>query len=91
MPSTLSRDPARGEGWGGCSVERGVRYSRNGVGKFSGRIRWLGLNLRASGFGVSSVWMKIVRLEEENGDCRAFLRVGRVGFKAWWRERRGGG
>ena len=34
--------------------------------------------------------MNIVRLEEENGDCRAFLMVGRVGFEAYWMKRQGG-
>jgi len=38
---------ARGEGWGGASVERGLRYSRKGEDMDSGRTRWLGLNLRA--------------------------------------------
>lgn len=42
-------------------VLRGLRYSINGVGRFSGRMRWLGRNFSASGFGVPSVWMKIVR------------------------------
>lgn len=32
-----------------------------GVGISSGRTRWFGINLSASGFGVFSVWMKIVR------------------------------
>ena len=38
-----------------------MRYSRNEEGKSSGRISWLGRNLRASALGVSSVWLKIVR------------------------------
>lgn len=42
-------------------VLRGLRYSMKGVGRFSGRMRWLGRNLSASGLGVPSVWMKIVR------------------------------
>lgn len=42
-------------------VLRGLRYSMNGVGRFSGRIRWLGRNFNASALGVPSVWMKIVR------------------------------
>jgi hypothetical protein len=61
MPSTLSRLAARGDGCGAARVERGVRYSRKDEGKSSGRISWLGRNLRASALGVSSVWMKIVR------------------------------
>lgn len=32
-----------------------------GVEMVSGMIRWLGMNLRASGLGVFSVWIKIVR------------------------------
>jgi len=52
---------ASGDGCGGEMVERGVRYSMKGVDTFSGRTRWLGRNLRASGLGVFSVWMKIVR------------------------------
>lgn len=37
-----------------------MRYSKYGDGNPSGRIRWLGLNLSASPFGVSSVCMNIV-------------------------------
>lgn len=47
MPSMLRSAAARGEGWGGASVERGLRYSRKGEVMDSGRTRWLGLNLRA--------------------------------------------
>jgi hypothetical protein len=42
-------------------VERGLRYSRKGDDIDSGRTRWFGLNLRASAFGVGSVWMNMVR------------------------------
>lgn len=42
-------------------VLRGFRYSMKGVGRFSGRMRWLGRNFSASGLGVPSVWMNIVR------------------------------
>lgn len=52
---------ARGEGCGGEMVARGLRYSIKGVDKPSGTTRWFGRNLRASGFGVPSVWMKMVR------------------------------
>jgi hypothetical protein len=52
---------AKGEGCGGEIVDRGFRYSINGVLILSGTMRWLGKNLRASGLGVFSVWMKIVR------------------------------
>jgi len=38
-PSTFNSCAASGEGCGGCSVERGERYSKNGDGKFSGSIR----------------------------------------------------
>ena len=58
----LSSFAARGEGYGGEMVERGLRYSMKGAEMFSGRTRWLGMNLRASGLGVFSVWMKIVRM-----------------------------
>lgn len=40
---------------------RGLRYSIKVVGMFSGRMRWFGINFSASGFGVPSVWMKMVR------------------------------
>lgn len=33
----------------------------NGAESDSGMMRWLGMNFRASGLGVFSVWMKIVR------------------------------
>jgi hypothetical protein len=52
---------ARGEGCGGDIVERGFKYSINGVDMSGGMMRWFGRNLSASGFGVLSVWMKIVR------------------------------
>jgi hypothetical protein len=42
-------------------VLRGDMYSMKGVVRVAGRTRWLGRNLRASGLGVGSVWMKIVR------------------------------
>ena len=53
---------ASGEGCGGAIVDLGLRYSRNGDDSVDGRIGWLGRNLRASGFGVFSVWIKIVLL-----------------------------
>ena len=43
-------------------MERGLRYSRNGLERPGGRMGWLGRNLRASGFGVFSVCMKMLRL-----------------------------
>jgi hypothetical protein len=49
-------------------VDLGERYSRKGEGKLSGRTSWFGRNLSASAFGVSSVWMKIVRAA--GGVCR---------------------
>ena len=49
-PSMLRSCAASGEGWGGASVERGLRYSRKGEDIDSGRTRWLGLNLRACGY-----------------------------------------
>src|SRR3569833_3945293 len=52
---------ARGDGWGGAMVERGLRCSTKGAAIAAGSTRWLGRNLRASGFGVLSVWMKMVR------------------------------
>jgi hypothetical protein len=62
---------ASGEGWGGAMVERGERYSMKGVARPSGRTRWLGRNLRASGLGVFSVWMKMVRraVRGRSGHC----------------------
>lgn len=36
-------------------VLRGFKYSMKGVERFSGRIRWLGRNFKASGLGVPSV------------------------------------
>jgi hypothetical protein len=61
----LSSCAASGEGCGGASVERGLRYSRKGDDIDSGRTRWLGLNLRASAFGVGSVWMNMVRRADD--------------------------
>lgn len=52
---------ARGEGYGAEIVDRGFIYSMKGVLKSSGTTLWFGMNLRASAFGVFSVWMKIVR------------------------------
>jgi len=63
-------------------VERGERYSRKGEGKFSGSMRWLGLNLRASALGVSSVCMKIVRREVVVCWIRGALNVGLSGAAA---------
>jgi len=56
---------AKGDGYGGARVERGDKYSKKGVLIPSGSTRWFGLNLSASALGVSSVWMKIVRLAGE--------------------------
>jgi hypothetical protein len=53
---------ASGDGCGGARVDRGLRYSRKGDESPGGRIGWFGRNLRASAFGVFSVWMKILRL-----------------------------
>jgi hypothetical protein len=61
------RFAANGEGYGGASVERGVRYSMNGDDNPGGSIGWFGRNLRASGFGVFSVCMKILRLPPTDG------------------------
>lgn len=58
---------ANGEGCGGASVERGVRYSMNGDASPGGSIGWFGRNLRASGFGVFSVCMKMLRLPLTDG------------------------
>ncbi len=60
MPSIFIKLAANGEGCGGASVERGVRYSMNGDDSPGGSIGWFGRNLRASGFGVFSVCIKIV-------------------------------
>jgi len=38
---------AKGEGWGGARVERGLRYSRKEEEISSGMTRWFGMNLRA--------------------------------------------
>jgi hypothetical protein len=46
---------ARGDGYGGEMVLRGFMYSMKGVDMPSGRMRWLGRNLRASALGVVSV------------------------------------
>lgn len=52
-------------------MDRGDKYSRNVEGMSSGMTAWFGRNLRASGLGVSSVWMKIVRFACAVGDaCR---------------------
>lgn len=47
MPSILSSLAARGEGCGGARVDLGDKYSKKGVGKPSGKTRWLGRNLSA--------------------------------------------
>jgi hypothetical protein len=67
MPSIFIKLAANGEGWGGASVERGVRYSIKGDDNPGGSIGWFGRNLRASGFGVFSVCMKILRLPPTDG------------------------
>lgn len=61
-PSIFINCAASGDGCGGANVERGFIYSRNGVDMPGGSIGWFGRNLRASGFGVFSVCMKILRL-----------------------------
>jgi len=43
-------------------VERGFMYSMKGVANPGGKIGWLGRNLSASGLGVFSVWINMVRL-----------------------------
>lgn len=48
-------------------MERGVRYSIKGDDNPGGSIGWFGRNLRASGFGVFSVCMKILRLPPTDG------------------------
>jgi hypothetical protein len=53
-------------------------YSMNGVDRPSGSTRWLGRNLSASGLGVFSVWMKIVRLPPAAA-------AGRRRVDGWWR------
>jgi hypothetical protein len=68
---------AKGDGYGGASVERGVRYSINGVDNSGGSIGWFGRNLSASGFGVFSVWIKMLRLPLTD--------VGRSIVEGWWR------
>lgn len=46
-PSTSSSFAASGDGCGGARVDRGDMYSRNVLGKSSGRTRWLGMNFKA--------------------------------------------
>lgn len=65
-------------------MARGFRYSRNGEDRPGGSIGWFGKNLRASGLGVFSVCMKILRLPETAAGlsipeawCKAF-KVGLV-------------
>ena len=43
-------------------MERGLRYSRKGLERPGGRMGWLGRNFRASGLGVFSVCMNMLRL-----------------------------
>lgn len=43
-------------------VDRGLRYSMNGVLRSSGTTRWFGRNLRASALGVFSVCIKMLRV-----------------------------
>lgn len=59
-PSTPNSRAARGEGYGGASVERGDVYSRELVGKSAGKTGWFGMNLSASALGVSWVCINIV-------------------------------
>lgn len=53
---------ARGDGYGGARVDLGLRYSIKGDDSPGGSMGWFGRNLSASGFGVFSVWMKILLL-----------------------------
>jgi hypothetical protein len=53
---------ASGDGCGGARVDLGFMYSMKGEESPGGRMGWFGKNLRASGFGVFSVWMKMLRL-----------------------------
>lgn len=66
-------------------VSRGDRYSMKGEEMLSGTMRWFGRNFRASGFGVDSVWMKIVRAPE--GSARKMLFEGacvrKLGRAVW--------
>ena len=86
---------ARGDGCGGASVERGERYSINGLERPSGRIRQFGRNLRAysgisyrardsdceptSAFGVFSVCMKMFRVACKLGRLGCFNSGRRLG------------
>ena len=42
-------------------MDRGDVYSTELTGKSGGKTGWLGMNFSASAFGVSCVWMNIVR------------------------------
>lgn len=54
-------------------VERGVIYSIKGVDNPIGRMRWFGTNLSASGFGVFSVCMKMLRVPPTAIVARRFV------------------
>lgn len=45
---------------------RALRYSMNGMPSSGGITGWFGRNLSASGFGVLSVWMKMLRAPRGN-------------------------
>jgi hypothetical protein len=66
-------------------VERGLRYSTNVAGKPSGRTRWPGRNLRASGLGVVSFWIKKVRAPREGPPRDHAVECGGIGERrrAW--------
>ena len=83
-PSIFISCAASGDGCGGARVDLGFIYSMNGDESPGGRIGWFGRNLRASGFGVFSVWMKMLRLPLTEGGftiiegwCKG-CKVGRV-------------
>lgn len=78
IPSIFINSAANGEGCGGAIVDRGLRYSRKGDDNVVGSIGWLGRNLRASGFGVFSVWINIVRLPPTDA-------AGWSKLVGWWR------
>ena len=88
-PSIFMSCAASGDGYGGAMVERGVRYSMKGVDISAGRTRWFGRNLSASGFGVFSVWMKMVRAPRpglESAGAAARARGARLGLCLVWRK-----
>ena len=66
-PSTFNNLAARGEGCGGASVERGVKYSRKGEDRFSGSTRVLGLNLSAFRSLVSTCQVGLLVISRTSG------------------------